>query len=68
MDMDHDMEETDDPLQYLNTGVDNEVTMSQPYEYEMHVIEPERTGSARSLCSCNPRRTRLQMPAPPKLN
>jgi hypothetical protein len=34
-DMDHDMEE-DDPLQYLNTGFENEVMMSQPYEYEMH--------------------------------
>ena len=41
-DMDHDMEEADDPLQYLNTSFDNEVTMSQPYEYEMHVPEPER--------------------------
>jgi hypothetical protein len=29
-DMDHDMEE-DDPLQYLNTGFDNEVMMSQSY-------------------------------------
>ena len=40
-DMDHDMEDADDPLQYLNTGYDNKVTMSQPYEYEMHVPEPE---------------------------
>ena len=41
-DMDHDMEEADDPDQYFNTAFDNEVTMSQPYEYEMHVPEPER--------------------------
>ena len=39
--MDHDMEEADDPLQYLNTAFDNEVITSQPYEYEMHVLEPE---------------------------
>ena len=39
-DMDHDMEE-DDPLQYLNTGFDHEVMMSQLYE--MHgVPEPKR--------------------------
>ena len=42
-DRDHDMEEADDdPNQYFNTAFDNEVTMSQPYEYEMHVPEPER--------------------------
>ena len=42
-DRDHDMEEADDdPNQYFNTAFDNEVTMSQPYDYEMHVPEPER--------------------------
>ena len=41
-DRDPDMEEADDPDQYFNTAFDNEVTMSQPYEYEMHVPEPER--------------------------
>ena len=40
-DMDDDMEEAEDPLQYINTGYDNEVTLSQSYEYEMHVLEPE---------------------------
>ena len=41
-DRDHDMEEADDdPNQYFNTAFDNEVIMSQPYEYEIHVPEPE---------------------------
>ena len=42
-DRDHDMEEVDDdPNKYFNAAFDNEVTMSQPYEYEMHVPELER--------------------------
>ena len=41
-DRDHDMEEADDdPNQYFNTAFDNQVITSQPYEYEMHVPEPE---------------------------
>ena len=69
-DRDHDMKEADDdPNQYFNTTFDNDVTMSQPYEYEMHVPEPERPRECKkSFCSCNPRKTYLQIQVPPKLN